>query len=183
MVSLAFVALGCRDIQRPIITLPETGVEQSYLFDTYYVNFSWGYTLNGTYIDQQGNVITYDHSFEQWSAANFDSLTRAELDEKYVAPTDTIAHIDPLTLREMFEKIEPASGGELSERIFMGPDAGGRASVCYKYDEDTERYIRVLLSLTGSYRQTNLSEAAMELQTWLEEVLSSAKAHEQVPRR
>lgn len=171
-VLLVLCVAGCNDVKTPEFGSPEPTIEQQYLFDVYSVNFSWGYTLTGTYIDRQGNVIRYDHSFEQWSAANFDSLSRAELDEKFVAPTDTIAHIDRATLLEMFGKIEPASGGELTEREFMGPDMGGKAMVCYRYDEETDHYLKVLLSLTGSYRQSNLSDAAIELEAWFSAVLA-----------
>jgi len=165
-------AIACHDVKSPSLSTPEPTIEQRYLFDSYYVNFSWGYTLRGTFVDEQGNVIRYDHSFEQWTAANFDSLSRAELDEKFIAPTDTIAHIDRATLLQMYKLIEPASQGELSEREFMGPDQGGSTRICYRYDEETDHYIKVLLSLTGTYRQTNLSEAAMVLDDWFRSVLA-----------
>ena len=163
--------LGCSDPGVPGEVLPDLTIEQKYLFDTYSINFAWGYHLAGTYIDNEGYVVRYNHSFEQWVADDFYNLTQAELDEKYVAPYDTVAVIDPAILYEMYEKIVPASQGELSERVHTGSDAGSATRVCYRYDETSERYARVLLTLAGDYTQTNLSAAAEELDDWLSLVL------------
>ena len=169
---LAFVISGCSDSESGGAVRPETTIDQKYLFDIYYVNFAWGYHLGGTFIDNQGNVVKYDHSFERWNAEDFDNLTEAELDEKFISPQDTVAVVDLATLFDQFKKIEAASLGELSERTHVGYDMGGSSYVCYKYDEETERYVQVLLSLTGDYTQDNLSVEATELKDWLRSILN-----------
>ena len=172
---LTLTAIACSDSKSPEIVPPKIEIEQLYLFDVYYANGAWGYVLTGTYVDNQGNVVSYDHSFARWIPENRYSLTIEELSEKYIAPLDTIAHVDEETLYDMYNLIEEASLGELSEGEQTGFDMGLFLYVCYKYDDDTDRYIQVLLSKTGDYTQTNLSDAAIELTDWLNAVLADAR--------
>jgi hypothetical protein len=164
--------VGCSDSDPHRVDRPARAIDQKYLFDIYSVNFSWGYHLVGTFIDDQGHVVRYDHSFERWEAEDFGNLAEAELDEKFISPQDTLAVIDPATLLDKFQKIRAAGRGELSERVQSGYDMGGSSYVCYWYDEEQERYVRVLLSLTGDFTQTNLSDEAIELTNWLRSVLN-----------
>lgn len=171
LVLLLSALLGCSDSVGPSEIQPDLTIEQKYLFDAWYVNYSHGYQLRGTYINNEGYVVRYNHSFEQWVPEDWDNLTEAELDEKYVAPYDTVAVINPATLYEMYEKITLASLGELSERENVAYDAGAGRRVCYQYDETSGRYGNVLLVRSGSWTQTNLSAEAMELNDWLSSVM------------
>jgi hypothetical protein len=74
----------------------------------------------------------------------------------------------------MFSLIEEASSGELSKSEFGGFDMGQFSHVCYRYDDVTDRYIEILLSTTGDYTQTHLSDAAIELRDWLNSLLADA---------
>jgi len=171
----ALSAIACSDSKSPEMSPPKVEIEQLYLFDVYLLNSAWGYVLKGTYVDNQGNVVSYDHSFERWTPGMYRppiSLTLEELNEKYIAPTDTIAHVDNKTLIDMFDLIEEASLGELSEGQQTGFDMGQFSHVCYRYDSDTNRYAEVLLSTTGNFTQTNLSDAAIELRDWLDSLLA-----------
>lgn len=170
----ALTAIACSDSHSPEIAPPEAEIEQPYLYDVYLVNSAWGYLLRGTYVDNQGNVVSYDHSFERWTPKKRHSFTLRELKDKYIAPTDTLAHVDQETLLDMFSLIEEASLGELSEGTTTGFDMGTYAHVCYRYDQSTNRYIEVLLSEAGDYTRTNLSDAAVELVDWLNTVLADA---------
>jgi len=174
---LALSAITCSDSKSPEITPPKVEIEQLYLFDVYHENSAWGYVLRGTYVDNQGNVVSYDHSFERWAPERYrppSSFTLEELNEKYIAPIDTIAHIDAETLLEMFSLIEEVNLGDLSEGQQMGFDVGRFAHVCYGYNQSTGRYGEILLSEGGNYSRRNLSEAAIELVNWLNALLAEA---------
>ena len=174
----ALTGIACSDSKSPELLPPDVEIEQLYLFDVYLVNSAWGYILRGTYVDNQGNVVSYDHSFERWIPLEeyrpCNSFTLEELKEKYIAPSDTVAHVDKETLLDMFSLIEEASLGELSEGTTTGFDMGTYAHVCYQYDQGTDRYIEVLLSEAGDYTRANLSDAAVELLDWLNTVLADA---------
>ena len=173
----ALLAIACSDSKSPEISPPEVEIEQLYLFDVYLVNSAWGYVLKGTYVDNQGNVVSYDHSFERWPPESYrprNGFTLEELKEKYIAPSDTIAKVDKETLLDMLSLIEEASLGEISKGERTGFDMGTFAHVCYRYDQSTGRYTEVLLSETGDYTRTNLSDAAVQLVNWLDAVLSEA---------
>jgi hypothetical protein len=173
---LALTAVACSDSQSPEVLPPEVEIEQKYLFDVYYVNGAWGYVLRGTYVDNQGNVVSYDHSFERWipEGHRWTSFTLEELDEKYIAPIDTIAHVDAKTLLDMFSLIEEVDLGDLSEGRTTGFDMGTFAHVCYRYNDSTGRYGEILLSEAGDYTRRNQSDAAIELVEWLNAVLAEA---------
>jgi hypothetical protein len=162
--------IGCNEAKSPDIALPEMTIGPEYLFDVYYVNFAWGYQMRGTYIDNCGNVVSYDHSFARWLPEDSRSLTPEELNDKFSSPVDTVGAVDMAVLWEMFNKIEAASMGESSERECPGRDGGATTYICYRYDEDTERFNRVLLSTYGDCIQTNLSTEAVELYNWLRSV-------------
>jgi hypothetical protein len=173
----ALSAIACSDSKSPEISPPEVEIEQPYLFDVYMVNSAWGYVLKGTHVDNQGNVVSYDHSFERWPPDSYrprNSFTLEELKEKYIAPSDTIAHVDKETLLDMFSLIEEASLGEISRGERTGFDMGSFSHVCYRYDQSTGRYAEVLLSETGDFTRTNLSDAAAELVDWLNALLVEA---------
>lgn len=179
---LALSAITCSDSKSPEISPPKVEIEQLYLFDVYYQNAAWGYMLSGTYVDNQGNVVSYDHSFERWTPDCYRppcSFTLEELNEKYIAPSDTIAHVEEDTLFDMFSFIEEASYGELSKPERTGFDMGQFSHVCYRYDDVTERYTEILLSTTGDITQTNLSDVAIELRDWINTVLAEAHGEEQ----
>ncbi len=175
---LALTAIACSDSKSPEIVPPKITIEQLYLFDVYFVNAAWGYMLKGTYVDNQGNVVSYDHSFALWIPENRYVLTIEELNEKYTAPSDTIAHVDEETLHDMFNLIEEASHGELSKPETTGFDMGQLLHVCYRYDNGSGRYTEVLLSTKGDITQRNLSDAAIELRDWLNAVLADARKKE-----
>ena len=173
----ALTAIACSDSKSPKMSPPEVEIEQLFLFDVYRVNSAWGYVLKGTYVDNQGRFVSYDHSFERWPSDSYrprNSFTLEELKEKYIAPSDTIAKVDKETLLDMFGLIEEASLGEISKGERTGFDMGAFAHVCYRYDQSTGRYTEVLLSQTGDFTRANLSDAAVELVDWLNAVLADA---------
>ncbi len=164
------IIVGCSDDDA--VTPHEVGdpLDQQYVFEYYFVNFAWGVVFNGKFIDGNGNVISYDHSHGYWNPANPDTLTAAELAEKFSVVTDTLGSIALGELNQAYRSIEGASEGELSERELIAIDAGTACYQCYKYDAEHGYYVRVLLAKSGGYRQFNLSTEAEDLLDWLDQV-------------
>jgi hypothetical protein len=173
---LTLASTACSDAESPEALPPDGEIEQAFLFDVYYVNGAWGYVLKGTYVDNQGNVVSYDHSFERWAPEDYRrmSFTLGELKEKYIAASDTIAHVDKKTLLDMYSLIGGAARGEISKGERTGFDIGTFAHVCYVYNQDTGRYGEVLLSQTGDYTRRNVSDEAIELVSWLNSLMFDA---------
>ncbi len=167
---VACLMIGCNSTKVPTIVQAKGPAQHRYLFDVYHVNHAWGYTLSGVSVDNQGHVVTYHHDFAEWIPEEPGSLLRTELDEKYSAVGDTIAIIDQATISQMSSLIAEAQAGELSATDLTACDAGLYYLICYRYDVDSGRYHEVLLSMSGDYRQTNLSDAAGELSEWLRSV-------------
>ncbi len=173
-VAVVAAAMGCDGT-----LAPDGGrvavTDQHYLFDVYYVNFAWGYRLQGAYIDNRGNVVTYDHSAAVWSPEDPEHPTEAELAEKYSANADTVAVVAPLTLRYQAFLIGGAGAGPLSDPVQTGFDMGAWTKVAYRYDAAAERYERVLLDTAGDVTQTNLSPEASRLIRWLATTLGEVQ--------
>lgn len=145
-------------------------IGQKVFFEVSYLNYAWGYQLRGFYIDYQGNVYKYNHSDERWETARSDTITEAELLEKYSHEKELIAKIPCDTLLQKCNMIQAASEGELSEKIHRCYDAGALSYLAYTYHAKNKEYTPVLLYLAGDVAQKNLSEAAQLLFDWLKAV-------------
>jgi len=171
---LACLAWGCRDAVVPAGAAGGSFQGQKYLFESSYVNFAWGYRATGVVIDSLGHVISYNHSFAVWRPAVPDSVTCAELDEKF-AVAETLAVVDRSTLLEQAALIEGAAAGPYSERVQSGADMGSRACSCYRFDRESGRYTPVMLTLTGDFTQTNLAPEAQVLAAWIDSVVAASR--------
>ena len=135
---LILVVGGCgepdsADIVSPV---PEVTIDHVFYFDAYFTNAVGDFQMLGTYVDSEGNIVTYDHSFRPWSIASPWSVTVSELLEKFSMPTDTLGIIDPITLAEMYGKVESASGGDLVDSENTGDGPGVYTYCCHGYDKD-----------------------------------------------
>lgn len=156
-------------------TVGDTGtVAQKYFFEYCYENGAWGSVLKGTYINSDGYVINYNYGPEawRWQPANYDTLTLAELEDKYHSNIDTITQVSSDTLASMLQKIEPASNGPWSEDVNVAADAGEYSFLCYQYDTTSNTYIRILLDKTGDWEQTNEAQEAIALTQWLDSLIN-----------
>jgi len=172
---LAGIAWGCRDAAAPGDGNGSgTALGQKYLFESGYVNFAWGYRMTGVAVDSLGHVIAYDHSFAQWHPADAGSLTCSELDEKY-AVAETLAVIDRAVLQEKAALIAGAAAGPWSERVHTGADMGAHVLQAYGHDPERDRYLPVMLDLTGDFTQTNLAPEARALAAWLDSLVAAVR--------
>ncbi|MFH1845522.1 MAG: hypothetical protein ABIF77_20240 [bacterium] len=160
---------ACDDPQAP--GGPAGGLaETQYLFDVYHVNHAWGYTLSGFYLDSAGNAYSYDHSHETWTPGNQDSLTAAELAEKYSHVTELMTTVEDRQLRRMNRLIGIAARDGLTDPQQEACDMGILHYIGYRHDQTTDTYHPVVLGETGDWTRYNESEAAGQLRDWLDDL-------------
>lgn len=147
-------------------------VEQEILFEVSYVNFAWGYTLGGFYVDRDGDIYEFHRGYddERWQRDDPDRLTAQDLHRKYAIGRELVGTIDSATLDWMTNLIPGAQEGELTERISVCRDFGGRSWVAYMLNESTGDYERVLLYAAGDWARRNRSGDAEALFEWLRSV-------------
>lgn len=134
-------------------------ITQEILFEVQHINFAWGYTLKGFYIDNEGNWYRYNHSDEQWRPSRYDAFSEEELLEKYSHSREFGGTIKYDTLLEKYNLIDSASKGELSVPVSRCRDSGGTSYSAYVFDADSSLYKPVLLYLVGDWAQKNLSDS------------------------
>jgi hypothetical protein len=120
------------------------------LFQSEYTNYAWGYVHSGWYINDDGKVYSFLNKGN--SPEDGDEI-------------EFVGTIDPATLEEKRGLISAASQGPYSERTNTAFDAG--THVYSAFLGETE----ILLKESGDWSQENLSPAASDLVSWLQEVL------------
>jgi hypothetical protein len=141
--------------------------QPEFLFEIMYENGAWGYWLRGSYIDQEGNVYSYERQTERWNPADRNALTRDELLDKFNSSRKLIGQVEPEVLAEMAGLIRPAAKGIVEPNPSYCNDFGYIWYMAYQYDPDRELYLPVVLLLAGDAQAKNLSDDAQVLFDWL----------------
>lgn len=165
--EILLIALTCAFLVRP--SLSEAGDLGEILFDCYHVNFAWGYTLKGFYIDGDGMIYTYDRKGDPWLP---DSVQKGS--HSYPGPDlmskfrnrKSAGRIDPSIVKQKIALIRPASRGEIF-RQHQAYDAGWSGCVAYLFDERADAYTAILLGAEGDFLERNSSQEAKSLLLWL----------------
>jgi len=139
------------------------------VFDSYTQDASFGFTLDGIYVDQDGSVWRY-HSDEPWfpEELRLGMVSEADLLKK-TEGAKRVGSVNPLVLAEMIELIEPASKAEVV-REMQSFERSGSVDVAYLFDDGKKRYIQVVLKGTGTWAALNTSPEARRLLARLEEI-------------
>ena len=144
-----------------------SGGGQKVFFDVWFANYAWGYQMHGFYIDNDGLVYTYDHSFAPWEAPDPEAITEDQLLEKIGHNAVITGFIQLAVLEEKIALIPAAAEGPYTERAARCFDFGSIEFLAYQFNADEGVYYPVLLKLQGDWAQDNLSEEAVELYEWL----------------
>lgn len=147
------------------------------LFDCFHINFAWGFTLSGKYIDADGTIYSYRKQKPAWlpKAIVEDGkrfLTQADLDAKYVERTK-IGSLVASELDAHRGAIEAAAAGKLVQAGPGANDAGTSSCHAYIHDASRGRFRDVDLGSDGGISdspQRNDAKEAQELMTWLKSV-------------
>lgn len=154
----------------------EQRIQQKVLFEYHYINNAWGYRHHGFYVDNEGNVYSYDYdkSGERWRPQAKDDLTEQALLSKYAPAKKLIGTVTPKLLWEMFKLIDAASKGRYSNKRTTARDAGSAAYLAYSFDSNAMKYKPIELCVTGDITYRNTAGSAGVLCHWLSTVGATA---------
>jgi hypothetical protein len=141
-----------------------------YLFDCYAVNYAWGFSLSGYYVDDAGTVYRYQRDGARWLPTTAPEHGRpaysaADLQAKY-RDARAVAHVDATTLQQKTAQIERAAAGAVT-RSAKGADQGRQACVAYLVSTQTGNYLEIVLNAEGDVPERNAAREAQELLQWL----------------
>jgi len=148
--------------------IPES---QKYFFEYEYLNWAWGYSLNGIVITNEGYIYHYSYGYNDtpWDTTQPPILSEADLDAKFSHNQILTAIIPMDTLLKYFDMIEPAGEGPISPGIARCFDFGLGTTVAYRYDAVQDNYESILLYRFGDYAQKNFSPEGEALFEWIYE--------------
>lgn len=159
---------------------PNTG---KYVFDCWSMNYAFGsISINGFYIDKDGDVFTYKRSGINASTTTHSSdngsfaiITEDELDAKY-QNSNKVGKIVATVLQEKINLIIPSSRGKIERRGgYQIADGGQSFSNALLYNAGTGKYVAIDLGSIGhggNYDSINTSKESGVLRLWLQDVAS-----------
>lgn len=166
LTAIILTGKGCEEMLHANDQLPD----QEYFFLYEYINFAWGYQHNGWLMDSAGTVHYFEVP-EKWMVPSTDAAIEISGIENYVSRADSvITKVDRSVLVRKAQLINAAAKGEFTEPENVMADAGSLSYYALRYDPDSETYERILLKQDGDWKIENLSEAAMELYDWMQEI-------------
>jgi len=173
MLGIVFLMSSCDEFEQLILKLDKQNQEdevvaQKILFQKSYMNCAWGCQNNGWFIDNEGNVKAYNiNGLGDWKSVNDGFISAEDLESNYNKAGTPLFTIAKEELNQKIKLIAEAAKGELTKPENRMADAGEMLYCAYQLDAVTGQYKQVLLSKWGDWQQTNLSEAAKELDIWL----------------
>ncbi len=134
------------------------------LFARYYINYAWGYTYDGWYVDKNGRIYEIDiNSSLKLVTDHNTSLTEQQLNDLLIAANETNKYLNKDDLLKMIGLISPSSSGQLSDRVNRCYDFGGISYYTFIKDQYNNGFKSILLYSAGDWAQKNLSSEATEL--------------------
>ncbi|MGE5411618.1 MAG: hypothetical protein ACM3MI_11725 [Clostridiales bacterium] len=165
---LCFVLSGCEVFE-------SNPPEQKYLFDVYYVNYAWGFTLRGIYIDKNGDMFSYQVS--PTDTVSRDSLRifhryglnikERDLDIKFSFNKKFVKNIGPAIAVKKLGDLYNVPLNAYSDTLATGADMGAYLYSGYIYDVKSNTYREVELKVSGDVSYYNTSTNATRLVDWL----------------
>ena len=164
LISLfAFLLSGCR--KNYIIS-----DKQVILFQFEYINYAWSYQHRGYFIDNDGNILTYDNP-EEW---NFPDNGFVISQDKLFENLSKCTVSDRIISREELEKfskhIKNIASSKVSAPKNVGADMGSITYNCYQFDEGSLTYKNYLIKMEGDNTCENLNLFSKKVASWMREI-------------
>ncbi len=145
--------------------------EQKLLFEASYVNYAWGFTYSGIYVNAAGEVWSYqskdgaprDPSLEVSVKA---SMTEAEITAKYASSAKLLTTVPKDVLLAKLASAREAERGALTESGNCA-DYGVITYVAWRYDPGSGQYAPTRLGADGDAASRNSSPSAEVVVEWL----------------
>ena len=149
---------------------------QKILFECYYINWAWGYSHSGFFIDHEGKVMVYSQSGithpdnVDWNFTdNQGNISEQALMENVQITTASNTVIDQETLKKYADKIYLVKENNYTE-YQKAYDMGAFVYACYRYNEKTRTYKHVTLLQNGDLVRENNNIYAKQISDWLQSI-------------
>ena len=150
----------------------ETSTNQEILFEVNHVNFAWGKQFRGLLIDKNGQIMTYDNPVKWNLIDGKDGLTLNQIKENISNTVISKTKVSAADLQNYASKMNAMASQDFTKPVSGGADRGITSFYAYRYDADKQIYTPVLLSQIGDLETYNTDKSAVEISSWLKEILA-----------
>jgi hypothetical protein len=164
-----------------VIVLFTTGCKKNYvisekqviLFQFEYVNYAWGYQHNGFFIDNNGNVLTYNNP-EEWNYPDNNlNLNESQVAENLGKCLKTSIKIPKEELQKYTNYIKNIASSKVTALKNVAADAGSSEFICYQFSESNATYKGYLIKMEGDFTCENLNFFSKKVSAWMKNVGST----------
>ncbi len=161
----------------------ESAFSQKYLFEVEYVNFAWGYTHYGFFIDSSGNVFEYRYSSNDtpWAGIKRKSVSEQQLEQKFSHNMQWRYRLEKEKVYAHSKLIPFTLNAQYSDTTYPLVDAGQKSYLCYYQNAQNGDYQIIKLAVNGDMSYNNQSTAAQILVQWLMQCESLIKKNQKKP--
>lgn len=149
-----------------------TPAGQRLLFEVGYVNYAWGFTFSGAYVNADGEVWGYSYPPSvdapgPSAPVPRAGMTEAELTGKYAANPKLLTTLSQQELAGAYALVDGAETGSLLAQSSCA-DAGDVRFVAFRWDATSKTYSPVMLGIIGDLAARNTAPEAAQLMAWLQ---------------
>ncbi|MBI5020529.1 MAG: hypothetical protein HZB59_03755 [Ignavibacteriales bacterium] len=168
---LVILLTSCKDATVDIVNQSQ----HEMYFEIEFINFAWVPTYQGTMIDQDGRVYSYNPGKSGapvlYHADGY--YTERELWSKYQRAKTYLGNIIKDSLKNRYELAAQVIINDFSDTTCGGTDMGSLEYSVYIYKPQIGKYQKIVLDHDGDCTFYNKSESAINLAAWLKKSLSS----------
>jgi len=163
IISSVILIAGCR--KNYVIS-----ERQRILFQYEYINDTRENRHYGFFIDNEGNVLTYDNPVE-WNFPDKDlNITENQVDENISRCMISGKSIPVEELMKFSNFIENISSSKVTAVKNSGTDTGKSVFICYQFFEGTGTYKGYLIKMEGDSSCENLNFYSKKVTLWMKEI-------------
>lgn len=137
------------------------------IFEVEHINYAWGYTHYGIYIDNAGNVYHYDRKRQPWKYNAQTVFSELELLDKFSIEKTVLQTLSINDIQQRYTTARRSDVAMLNKPEYRCADAGVTSFWVYEWNTETKRYSRTLLTSAGDVTRKNQNRDGQELVQWL----------------
>jgi hypothetical protein len=167
-IILALLLLSCKDTS---VNNQNQNNDKPF-FEIEYINYAWGFSYEGTMVDHDGSVYTYDPAKDTVAPSyNADGYyTEQEMQSKYNHVKTFIRKVAEDSLEWSYDLAVKVTINDFSDTTRVGADMGSLEYSVYIYRPQNSKYQKILLKVEGNLTFYNKSESAIALVTWMKKL-------------
>jgi hypothetical protein len=144
--------------------------KQAILFQVDYVNYAWGYSHNGFFIDNEGNILVYKNP-QNWIFPDKDFvLSSSQVAANVECCKKTGEKISHEELIKFAGYIKNISSSKVTAKKNVAADAGSLQFICYMFTESSGIYKGSIIKMEGDFTCENLNFYTKKVSIWLKNI-------------